>query len=89
MEIDVKLLVENLEKIPEEENILPESRKRLKLLLLVLAGDQRVIQDLSLEEVEELFSETPSLLSIYNEDVSNYFNENMLENYSCFGRRAV
>ena len=45
--INIEKLVKNLSRIPEEE-FDPDERKKLKILFLVLAGDQRVINKLSL-----------------------------------------
>lgn len=89
MVLDAKLLIENLKKIPEEENMVPKEKERLKVLLLVLAGDQRVIRGLSLDDMEDLFSETAMLLNGYREGMPDYFNEDRLENYKYAERRAV
>lgn len=89
MEFEIKLLIENLKKIPEEEEAVLENRERLRMLLLVLAGDQRVIRELCLDEIEELFLDTPYLLEVYGKGVPTVFYENRLENCKCVGRRAV
>ena len=89
MVLDAKLLEENLKKIPEEENGIPEERGQLRTLLLVLAGDQRTIHALSLEDLEDLFSKSTSLLSCYREELSYRFDENKLENFKSAMRRAV
>lgn len=89
MELDAKLLIKNLRKIPEDENEISEKAKKMKCLLSVLAGDQRVIQDLSMDDIAELFAETPSILSGYDQDVSTHFCESRLENFRCMELRAV
>ena len=89
MVFDKKLLAENLEKIPEEESGLSEKNRELRTLLLVLAGDQRVIRSLSLEDMAYLFAESTSLLSCFWGDLSYHFAESKLENDSHAGRRAV
>ncbi len=89
MELDAKLLYENLRKIPEEENEISERGKKMKRLLCILAGDQRVIQDLSMDDIAELFAETPSILRGYNQEVSTYFCESSLENFRYMELRAV
>lgn len=89
MLLDAKLLEKNLKKIPEEENVLPEESRKLKTLLLVLAGDQRTIRALSLEDMGELFSESTSILSCYRDELAYHFDEAKLESFRGVGRRAV
>lgn len=89
MVLDAELLIKNLEEIPEEENIIPEESRKIKTLLLVLAGDQRTIRPMSLEDLEELFSESASILSCYRDELEYRFDERKLENFRNAGRRAV
>ena len=89
MVLDAELLKRNLEEIPEEENMIPEESRKLRTLLLVLAGDQRTIRPMSLEDLGELFSESASILSCYRDELENRFDERKLENFRNAGRRAV
>lgn len=88
MVLDAELLEKNLEMIPEE-NGFPEECRKLKTLLLVLAGDQRTIRTLSLEDMGDLFSESTSILSCYREELEYHFDEKKLERFRNAGRRAV
>lgn len=89
MKLDKELLVRNLEEIQEPDEEMQETHELLRRLLLVLAGDQRVISELSLEDLEELFSMSTSLLWSFQEKPDNYFNERKLVNYAAACRRAV
>ncbi len=89
MVLDAELLKKNLEEIPEEESIIPEESRKLKKLLLVLAGDQRTIRPMSLKDLGELFSESSSILSCYRDELEYHFDEKKLENFSNARRRAV
>lgn len=89
MKLDKELLKRNLEEIQEPDVEMQENRELLRRLLLVLAGDQRVISELSLEDLEELFSVSTSLLWNFQEKPDNYFNESKLVNYAAACRRAV
>lgn len=57
-------------------------------VLLVIAGDQRVIDKMSLEDMKKLFSMSTLILKAYAESTDYYFDEGKLVRYaSC--RRAV
>ena len=55
----------------------------------MLAGDQRVISRLSLEDMAELFNSAPRLLGHYSDSLEYQFNEPELENYAGVMRRAI
>lgn len=88
MVLDKEALAENLERIPE---LGEEERKRsdmLRRLLLVIAGDRRVIDRMSLQDMEELFSKSTSILRTYAETPEYHFSVGRLVSYEgC--RRAV
>lgn len=88
MELDKKMLAENLKKIPELDEEIRDRSNMLRILLLVIAGDMRVIDRLSLGDMEELFASSTSLLEIYAQTPDCHFHESRLVNYGgC--RRAV
>lgn len=53
--IDLGKLEKNLLKIPQEQEYDPDDGKELRKLFLVLAGDQRVIRKVTLEDMADLF----------------------------------
>ncbi|WP_304428968.1 hypothetical protein [uncultured Acetatifactor sp.] len=88
MELDKEMLAENLEKIPELDEEIRDRSNMLRVLLLVIAGDMRVIDRLSLSDMEELFASSTSLLETYSQTPDYHFHEVRLVNYGgC--RRAV
>lgn len=87
--VDFEILMENLTKIPREDEFDPDAGEELRTLLLVLAGDQRVISKLSLEDMAELFDDSVWLLEQYSARLENSFNEEAMENYADVMRRAV
>lgn len=86
--INIEKLVKNLSRIPEEE-FDPDERKKLKILFLVLAGDQRVINKLSLEDMAGLFEDAADLLGYYSNCLEYQFSESLMEDYADAVRRAV
>lgn len=87
--IDFDILARNLSRIPKDEEFDPDEGTELKKLFLVLAGDQRVISRLSLEDMAELFNSAPRLLGHYSDSLEYQFNEPELENYAGVMRRAI
>lgn len=87
--IDLKKLEENLLKIPQEQEYDPNGGKELKKLFLVLAGDQRVIGKLALEDMADLFNNAPRLIDNYECELEYKFREEVLKDYADAGRRAV
>ena len=85
---DMDLIIENLDGISEEAEI-AEKRKNLRTLLLVLAGDQRTINELSLEDLAGLFAESTSIISIFQEKLEYVLDEDKLQDYYKICRRAV
>lgn len=86
--LDMDLLIENLDGTSEEEEI-AERKRLLRTLLLVLAGDQRTINELSLEDLSELFAESTSIICIYNEKLEFVLDESKLEDFHKICRRAI
>ena len=87
--IDLERFVQNLSEIPQEQEVTTDDRKELKKLLLVLAGDQRVIRKLTLEDVSDLFNSAQQLLDSYESEWEYGFKTSALEDYMDAGRRAV
>lgn len=87
--IDMEKLEKNLLGISKLDEFDPAAGENLKKLFLVLAGDQRVIKKITLEEMSELFSESPSLLRNYMDGETYHFKESQLEDYRETLRRAV
>ncbi len=87
--LDLERLMKNLSEIPQEDEFDPEAGEELKKLFLVLAGDQRVINKLTLEDMARLFDDAAWLLGRYAEQVDYRFNESKLEDYVDARRRAV
>ena len=87
--IDLGKLEKNLLKIPQEQEYDPDDGKELRKLFLVLAGDQRVIRKVTLEDMADLFNHAPRLLGDYESKLEYGFKEEALEDYADAGRRAV
>lgn len=87
--IDLEKLSKSLLEIPQEQEFDPDDGKDLKKLFLVLAGDQRVISKLALEDMADLFNNAPRLLGHYESDLEYSFRDGVLEDYADAGRRAV
>ena len=88
MELNKELLVENLKKIPEVDEEMRSRSDMLRRLLLVIAGDMRVIDGMSLLDLEEIFAMSTLLLGMYTETLDFSFEQSRLVNYAGF-RRAV
>lgn len=88
--IDKKRLLRELRKIePIDTSQLDEQSHKLRTLFLVLAGDKRVIDDINMEGIAELFSETPELLTLYNSQAESCFDASQLVDYKSILRRAL
>lgn len=87
--VDFGKLMENLSEIPKEDEYNPDDAKELKVLFLVLAGDQRVIRKLTLEDMAGLFDDAARLLGNYANQLEYSFKESALEDYADAVRRAV
>lgn len=88
--IDVKRLRKELSKLKTVDvQKLHEKNQKLRTLFLVLAGDTRVINELSLEGMADLFNETPDILSLYASGTNEYFDESQLVDYKNIQRRAL
>lgn len=88
MYLDMDLLIRELDGISDEEEI-AERKKMLRTLLLVLAGDQRTISELTLEDMAELFAESAGLISCYNSQLEYSVDESKLVDFHKICRRAV
>lgn len=88
--IDKKRLLRELLKLESVyANQLDEQSQKLRTLFLVLAGDKRVINDVKMEGIAELFSETPDLLNLYNSQTESCFDASKLVDYKNTLRRAL
>lgn len=87
--VDLEKLIINLSGIPREDKFDPEAGEELKKLLLVLAGDQRVIKKLTLEDMAMMFGDASRLLGQYTDQPGYGFKEALLEDYLDIRRRAV
>lgn len=87
--VDLEKLIINLSGIPREDEFDPEAGEELKKLLLVLAGDQRVIKKLTLEDMAMMFGDASRLLGQYTDQLEYGFKEALLEDYLDIRRRAV
>lgn len=83
--IDKSTLIENLLTIDVVANHCGTS---VRTLLLVLAGDMRVINQLSLSEMSSLFEDTAEILSNYNAGLKESIDVSKLEDYQVTRRRA-
>lgn len=87
--IDFEKLARSLSRIPKDAEFDPDEGAELKKLFLVLAGDQRVISRLSLEDMAGLFNSAPRMLGRYSDSLEYRFDESALENYAGAMRRAI
>lgn len=87
--VDFENLLKSLSEIPAEDEFDSDDGKELKKLFLVLAGDQRVISKISLEDMAGLFADAPRLLERYTENLEYRFSESKMEDYADAVRRAV
>lgn len=88
--IDEKRLHKEIMKLePADINQLNERSQKIRTLFLVLAGDRRVINDLSLEGMADLFNEAPEILDNYNSCSGDYFDASLLVDYMNIQRRAL
>lgn len=87
--VDFESLIKNLSEIPKEDEIDPKDVEELKKMFLVLAGDQRVIGKMTLEEMAGLFEDASRLLGQYEDHLEDGFRETALEDYMDVRRRAV
>lgn len=88
--IDGKRLKKEILKLkPVDIGQFNEKSQRLRTLFLVLAGDKRVINELSLEGMADLFNETPEILSLYDSCAEDYFDASKLVDYKNNQRRAL
>lgn len=87
--VDFEKLIKSLSEIPEEDEFDPDDGKELKKLFLVLAGDQRVISKISLEDMAGLFEDASRLLERYTENLNYQFSESAMVDYADAVRRAV
>ena len=88
--IDGKRFQKELTKLkPVDIGQLNEKSQRLRTLFLVLAGDKRVFNALSLEGMADLFHETPEILSLYESCAEDYFDASKLVDYKNNQRRAL
>ena len=84
-----RLQKELLKLEPVDINQLNEKGQKLRTLLLVLAGDKRVIDELNMGGIAELFRETPELLSLYDSQTMGCFDASQLVDYRNTLRRAL
>lgn len=87
--VDLKKLIKSLSEISKEDEFDPDAGRELKKLFLVLAGDQRVISRISLEDMAGLFEDAAWLLERYTDGLEYQFNELAMEDYTDAVRRAV
>jgi len=87
--VDFENLLKSLSEIPAEDEFDPDDGKELKKLFLVLAGDQRVISKISLEEMAGMFEDASRLLERYTENLNYRFSESAMVDYADAVRRAV
>lgn len=87
--LDMKKFSKNIMAIPKEEEFDPSDGNMLKKLLLILAGDERVIKKLTLEEIENMIMRARGILATYEEDRKDCFKENFLRDSLEACRRAV
>ncbi len=87
--IDKKRFLRELQKIEPVDGQLDEQGRKLRTLFLVLAGDKRVISDINMEGIAELFCEAPEILSMYDSHTEDCFDASQLVDYTNTLRRAL
>lgn len=87
--IDKKRLLKELLKLESVDGQLDEQSQKLRTLFLVLAGDKRVISDINMEGIAELFCEAPEILSMYDSHTEGCFDASQLVDYKNTLRRAL
>lgn len=84
---DKKQLFIELGKIEEAEPI--EDMADLKKLLLLLSGDKRVADQITMTEIAMLFDDSYSLLNLYFDSLDDVFDCRKLNDIQISCRRAV
>lgn len=87
--IDNKILAKSILEQKDVSMDFMNNRNSLRTLLLVLAGDSRVIDQMSLKDMSDLFNDAIELLTEYNNVSRTCLNISMLENYQVAHRRAL
>lgn len=88
--IDEKRFLKELRKLePVDVDQLKEKNQKIRTLFLVLAGDKRVIDEISMEGISELFSDAPDLLNAYGSQAQGCFDVSQLVDYKNTLRRAL
>lgn len=87
--IDNKILAKSILEQKDVSMDFMNNRNSLRTLLLVLAGDSRVIDQMSLRDMSDLFNDAIELLTEYNNASKTCLNLSMLENYQVAHRRAL
>lgn len=87
--IDNKILAKSILEQNDVSLDFINNKNSLRTLLLVLAGDSRVIDQMSLRDMSDLFNDAIELLTEYNNASKTCLNISMLENYQVAHRRAL
>ncbi len=87
--IDKKLFLRELLKLEPVDDQFYEQNRKLRTLFLVLAGDKRVISDINMKGIAELFCEAPEILSLYDLKAEDCFDASQLVDYTNTLRRAL
>lgn len=84
---DKEQLFAELKKIEEAQ---PEDDiAEVRELFLLLSGNKRVVEQITMEKIAELFNDCNSLLSLYFGDLTDIFHLGKLKDFQCVNRRAV
>lgn len=87
--IDNKILAKSILEQKDVSMDFMNNRNSLRTLLLVLAGDSRVIDQMSLKDMSDLFDDAIEVLTEYNNAPKTCLDTSSLESYQIAHRRAL
>lgn len=89
MRLDKKKWIASIMGIPEDVPLQSEEQKKARQLILLLAGDKRTMDQVSLQDISEFFTEAENLLEVFMEYRRTSFNVSELVGCPAGKRRAL
>lgn len=89
MRLDKKKWIASIMSIPEDVPLQSEEQKKARQLILLLAGDKRTMDQVSLQDISEFFTEAENLVEVFMEYRRTSFNVSELVDCPAGKRRAL